>query len=127
MLQTRERVNPSPGRIRVSLPSPAMPRELPPLPRPAEDVVVCAGWQGQWPAVLVATARRVYLVTMPHGEPRITGITIRQVLGVEEHREGKRTELTVLTTRSTIVVSRIAAGNAWSFCRAVRRAILEGR
>jgi hypothetical protein len=97
---------------------------LPAAPK-AEDVVMCAGREGASPAVLVATRGRVILVTLPHGEAKLAGWRIGQVLAVEEHREGRSSTVVLLTARATHIVTGVAPARAWTFCRAVRAAILN--
>lgn len=119
MLQISQRSVPAP--VPWGVPDPGV-REVPADLVPA-DVVLCAGTLHGQPAILATTPKRVVCITMPAGETHAVAVPIRQVWAVEEAVSGGFSEVTVLTTKTAIVVSHIPRAGAWLFCRRLREAI----
>jgi hypothetical protein len=98
-------------------PRPVVPPVSPP---PAEDVVLCAGTWGTTTGVLAATGGRIGFVSMLRGETQMWSAAIAQVLAVEEHVAGGRSDVVLLTAERDIVLTGVPRARAWAFCRHVR-------
>ena len=90
------------------------------------QVTRCAGTYRGSPAILALTDDAVFFGwVLGGGESRTRDFSIRQVMAVEESGEGNSTELTLLFTNHTIVVSDVPKAKAWAFCRSLRDAMIE--
>jgi hypothetical protein len=90
------------------------------------EVVRCAGTYRGSPAILAVTEDTLFFGwVLGGGESRTRDFPIRQVMAVEEYGEGNSTELMLLLTNHTIVLSDVPRAKAWAFCRNLRRAIID--
>jgi len=91
-----------------------------PLASPVEEVVLCAGTWGTTIGILTATGGRIGLVSMLRGETQMWSVPVAQILAVEEHPEGARSDIILLAADREIILTGVPRARAWAFCRHVR-------
>jgi hypothetical protein len=106
-------------RPRVAPPAPVVP------PLASRTVAVRGHVRNGSAAALLLEPGGVCIVSADRSRRRrVRRFAISQILAIEENRKERSSELVLLTSTTEIVVMDVDIGQAWTFCREVRRSIL---
>jgi hypothetical protein len=96
------------------------------VPAPAPRTIAVRGHAPNGSAAaLILEPAGVCIVTADRSRRRrVRRFSLAEVLVVEEHRLGRRSELVIVTAGGAITVVDVDVAQAWTFCRELRHLIL---